>query len=126
MIFIIYSVEFFENIPECVGRYSHNAFRTLLRRKPRCILQCLVREWSQVKPTLVSVTEPRTTRHCQHLTVNITAITTHNGHSDTAQSFSVCTNYPAITTSAGVHYPTMSQAMAFCTCTQVFSHPWTI
>ena len=57
-------------IPQCVGWYGNDALGTLFRGKPWRVLQCVVGQRSEVKPALIGVTQPWTTRHSQHLTHN--------------------------------------------------------
>ena len=49
-----------------VHRYGHDALRTLLGREAARVLQRLVREWRQMKATLIHVAQPAAARQCQH------------------------------------------------------------
>lgn len=54
-------------VPQSVGGDGHDAFGTLLRGKPRGVLQGLVRQGRQMEARLVRVAEPGAAGHGQHL-----------------------------------------------------------
>lgn len=54
-------------VPQSVGGDGHDAFGTLLRGKPRGVLQGLVRQRRQMEARLVRVAEPGAAGHGQHL-----------------------------------------------------------